>query len=100
MFTDNSVTDAQTQARSLTDFLCRQEGTKKSLGIQHPWTVITEQDLRHAVILSRLDHNLAGLFGLPHSVVRIIKNVEKYLLQLVGIANDVAHGRIKVLHDL
>ena len=85
MFADDSVADAETQASSLPYFFGSEEWIKDAVRSGNPLAVIAERDLDEIPQVCGHDFNTGQAAGFAHRVIGIVKNVEKDLLQLMGI---------------
>src|SRR5215469_18332304 len=101
MLLHNAITDAQPQPRPLSHALGGVKRLENAAGLLDPRTGIMELD--HQGVLLRKDPNfkpalssvalrvIGVVFG--HGVQTIVDDVEKDLLQLVGVAEDRGNAR-------
>src|SRR5215472_11545188 len=96
---NDSVTDAQTQAGSLSDGLRREKRIENAVWVRNAGTVVPEMNLGVLRGRSRLDFDPAGTPGLLDGVEGIVENVKKHLLELMRIGNDEGRIRGQALDD-
>ena len=92
MLAHDAITDAQAQPGSLPHFLGGKKRIKDALRMLDAFAVIAEKDLNPAAILNGFDLNQAGSPGGLHGVISVVQDIEKHLLQLMRIANQLQAG--------
>src|ERR1039458_2981488 len=100
MFADNAVADAQAQARALADILGSKERIKNGSWIGDAGAVIAKGNLDECVGARAHDLNASGASGFTDSVVSVIQDIEKHLLQLVRISDDLGQGLVEPFDHL
>ena len=88
VFADNSITNTQTQSRSLAHFLGSKERIKNTIGMSDSDSVIAERNLDKGIATGARNLDAWGPSNLVDRIVRIIQNVEEHLLELVRVPDD------------
>src|SRR5262249_56456655 len=80
-------------------FLGREERIENALGVLDALAVVAELGLQPASLLRgfNLDHATAPRG--PNRIVSVVEDIEKDLLQLVRIADELGQALIELLHD-
>src|SRR6202011_3158639 len=99
MFLDDAVADAQTEAGSLADLLGGEEGIENAVGMGDAVAIVAERDFHGIPGPGRRDLDARRAAYGVHGVVGIVEDIEKDLLQLVRVTNDIGQSFIKVLDD-
>src|SRR5579863_4400466 len=100
VFAHDAVADAQSKARALANFLGGEEWVEDALRKRDAVTVVAKQNLHKAAPVCGLNFNACRTSGVAHSVVSIVKNIQKYLLQLVRVTNRLWQFGVELLGDL
>src|ERR1700681_2486017 len=87
MFADDAVTNTQAQTGTLADVLGGKERIKNTFGIVDSHTVIAKRNLDERAGAGAPDLNAGGPRGFADSVVSVVQDVEKHLLELMRISN-------------
>src|SRR5689334_25144149 len=86
MFCDDSITDAQAEAGSLSDGLCGVKGIENSRGILHSRTAIGELNDQALALHGCSNPKIAFCGTLEDGVHSVVHHVQKHLLQLMRIS--------------
>src|SRR5262249_39900870 len=95
---NNSIANAQPQPGALADFFGGKEWIEDPLGVLDALSVVAEKDFEPVAVLQSLNLNHTRTSGRAHRVVSVVQNVEKHLLQLVGIGDQLRQAIVKSLH--
>src|SRR5262249_61834279 len=98
MLAHNPVTDAQAQACPFADLFCRKKRIEDPFGMRDARSVIAEGNFNRAVSPGSCDLNARVAANFAHRVICIVQNVQKHLLKLVRVSNDVRQFLIKLLN--
>src|SRR5271170_6417782 len=82
---NDAITDAQSQPRALAGLFGREEGIENSIGLADAGAVVDERNLDGIVFAPCSDANSPMVTAFLNRVVRVIENVQKNLLQLLGV---------------
>src|SRR6195256_591758 len=99
MLLDDAVANAQTEAGSLSHLLGGEEGIENAVGMGDAVAIVAERDFHGIAGLGRHDLDARRATYGVHGVVGVVKDIEKDLLQLVRVTNDIGQSFIKVLDD-
>src|SRR4029077_18139483 len=91
------IADAQAQTGPFSHLLGGKERIEDALGVRDAVALVAKRDLDKTSDTGGHDLNTRGTGSFSHRIVSIIKNVEKHLLQLVGIADHVRQFMIELL---
>src|SRR5882724_1376737 len=100
VFANDSIANAEAQARSLPDFLGGKKGIKNSFRRDNADTVVAETDFHVVGGKSGDNFDARQASGFANGVVGVVQDVEKNLLELQRIADDIRHVFAEVLDDL
>src|SRR5208337_481460 len=100
MFVDNAIANAEAQTSTLADVFGGEERIENTFGIGDAYAVIAKRNFRKCVGAGAYDLNAGGPRGFADSVVSVVQDVEKYLLQLVGISDDQGQGLVEAFDHL
>src|SRR5256885_6030525 len=100
MFADDSIADTEPQARSLSYFLGGEKWIENAIRIGNAGTVIAERDFHQQSIAGTHDLNPRRPAGFADRVMRVIKNVEEHLLQLLRVADYLGQRFVQPLDNL
>src|SRR5208282_4233125 len=100
MFADNAVANTQAQTSALADVFGGEEGIKNLFGIGDAHAVIAKRNFNEWVGVGAPDLNAGGARAFADGVVGVVQNVEKHLLELVGISDDLGQGVVEVFDHL
>src|ERR1700682_1611171 len=100
MFTDDAIANTQAQTGTLADVLGGEERIKNTFGIDYAHTVIAKRNLDERVGAGAPDLNARGPRGFADGVVSVVQDVEKHLLELVGISDDRGEGFVEAFDHL
>src|ERR1700758_2178703 len=87
MFLHDAVADAEAETGSLPDFLGGEEGVEDFVGVDDAVAVVDEGNFDGIAGTSRGDLDASGASDFVNRIVSVIQNVEKDLLQLVGVSH-------------
>ena len=99
VFLHNAVADTQAQAGSLADFFGGEEGIENLIGMRNPVAVVAEGNFDGVAGFGGHDFDARGAANFVHGVVGVVENVEKDLLQLMGVAHHIGQPFVQVLDD-
>src|SRR5262245_60157240 len=94
----NPVTDAQAEPGALAGLFRSVEGVEDALDVADAGSVVANGHFHPAFAMPRLQVNLAAAPGLFRGVISVVQQVEKDLLQLLGIAHDRRQVFVVILH--
>src|ERR1700687_983048 len=100
MFADNTIANTQAQTRPLADVLGGKERIKNTFGIVDAHAVIAKRNLDERAGAGAPDLNASGASALADSVVSSVEDVEKHLLELVGISDASGKGFVEMFDHL
>src|SRR5689334_13325234 len=100
MLAHDSIADAQAQPGSLPNFLGGKKWIKDALRMLNAFAIIAEKDFDPAAILNGFNLDQAWSTRGLHGIIRVVQDIEKYLLQLMRITDQIRQARIKFLYDL
>src|SRR6266853_3674441 len=100
MFTDDAIADTQAQTSTLADVLGGKERIKNTFGIDDAHTVVAKRNLDESVGAGAPDLNARGPRGFADGVISVVQDVEKHLLELVGISDDSGQGFVEAFDHL
>src|SRR5713101_2553796 len=100
MFTDDAIANTQAQTSTLADVLGGKERIKNTFGIDDAHTVIAKRNLDESVGAGAPDLNARGPRGFADGVISVVQDVEKHLLELVGISDDSGQGFVEAFDHL
>src|SRR5262245_810339 len=84
----DAVTDAQPQAGPLPDFLGGEKRIENALGVLDAFAIVAELRFQPASLLRGFNLDQAAAPRGPNRIVSVVEDVEKDLLQLVRIADE------------
>ncbi len=99
MLLHDAVADAQAEAGSLADLFGSEEGIENAVGMRNALAVVAERNFDGIPRLGGHDFDAGGTAGFVHGVVGVVQNVQKNLLQLVGVADDIGQFFVEVFDD-
>ena len=94
MFFYDSVANAEAQSRSLTDLLGSEEGIKDAVRVFNAVAVVAEGNFDDVIPAGGPDLDARSSSSFAHRVVGIVQNVQKDLLQLLGVARSVKVAKV------
>src|SRR5208282_767938 len=100
MLADDAVADTQTQARALAHVFGCKEWIEDNGGIGNAGTIIAEGNLHKGARQSALDFDSGGPRGFANRVIGIIQDVEKHLLQLMRVTDDLGQRFVEMFDHL
>src|SRR4029077_1436249 len=100
MFADDAIANTQAQTGTLADVLGGKERIKNTFGIGDAHTVIAKRNLDERAGAGAPNLNAGGPRGFADGVVSIVQDVEKHLLELVGISDDSGQGFVEAFDHL
>src|SRR5262249_37638848 len=95
----NPVTDAQAEPAALAGLFRGVEGVADALDCAHASSVVAHRRFDPAFAMPRLQVNLGAAPGRFRGVISGVQQVEKDLLQLLGIAHDGRQVFLVILDD-
>ena len=93
---DNSVADAEAQARTFARLLGSEEGVEDAVGVAYSGSVVDEGDFNAVDGAACADTDFTVVSRFLNRVISVIQDVQEYLLELLGVA----HGTFEVLIEL
>src|ERR1700674_1237835 len=99
MLLDDAVADAQTEAGSLSHLLGGEEGIENAVRMGDAVAIVAERDFHGIAGLGCRDLDARRAAYGVYGVVGVVEDIEKDLLQLVRVTNDIGQSFIKVLDD-
>src|SRR6266852_7927317 len=99
MLLDDAVADAQTKAGSFSDLLGGEKGIENAVRMGDAVAIVAERDFQSIAGLGRRDLDARRATYGVHGVVGVVEDIEKDLLQLMRVTNDIGQSFIKVLDD-
>src|SRR5207249_9438316 len=96
----NSITDTQAQSRALAYFLGRKEWVKNPFRMGDAMPVVAERNFHEPTRARGSNLNARLAASLPHSVICIVENIQKHLLELVRISDHAGQFLFKPLNHL
>src|SRR5216683_8041807 len=100
MFTDDAIADTQAQTSTLADVLGGKERIKNTFGIDDAHTVVAKRNFDERAGAGAPDLNAGGPRGFADGVVSVVQDVEKHLLELVGISDYCGQAFVEALDHL
>src|SRR5262249_42482879 len=98
--TNNAVTNAEAESRTLRRLLRRIKRIENPLRIRHTSTVIRDRDFNVRSLLRCANRNPPALPDFLHRVVRVIQNVQEHLLQLLPVSKRMRQILVKLFEYL
>ena len=96
----DSIADAQTEAGSLSHLFGGEEGIENFIGMGNPVTVVAERNFDGISGLRAHDLDAGWAANFVHGIVSVVQDIEKNLLQLMRVADDLGQSLIEVLDDI
>src|SRR5882762_817556 len=100
MLPHDAIADTQAQASSLPHFLGGEERLEDAIGLGNALAIITEGDLYVGAEAGGHDLDTGGAASFPDRIVGVVHDVEKNLLQLVGVPYHLGQAFVQLLDDL
>src|SRR6267143_2753464 len=100
MLPHDAIADTQAQASSLPHFLGGEERIEDAIGLGNALAIITEGDLYVGAEAGGRDLDTGGAASFPDRIVGVVHDVEKNLLQLVGVPYHLGQAFVQLLDDL
>src|SRR5581483_2690096 len=85
---NDAVTDAEAESGSLANFLGSKERVKNLVRMSDALAIVRERDFHEIFPADGGDLDAGRVPDFVHRVVGIIENIQEYLLQLMGITDD------------
>ena len=100
MFADDTIANTQAQTSALANVFGGKERIKDFFGINDADTVIAKRNFDECAVAGAPNLNASGPPGVADGVVSIVQDVEKHLLELVGISDDRGQGLVEMFDHL
>src|SRR5258708_9013712 len=95
MFADNAVANTQSQASTFADVFGGKERIENTFGIDDADAVIAKRNLDEGAGMAAHDFNAGGATAFADGIVSVVQDVEKHLLELVGVSDDLGQGLVE-----
>ena len=100
MFADNAVANTQAQTGAFADVFGGKERIKNTFGIGNAQAAIAKRNLDERAGAGAPDLDAGGTRAFADGVVGIVEDVQKHLLDLVGISDDRGQGLVEAFDHL
>ena len=96
----NAVADAQAEAGSLANLFGGEEGIEDAIGVGDTVAIVAEGNFDGIVGLGGHDFDTSGAADFVHGVIGVVQDVQKNLLQLVSVTDNVGKIFVEVFDDV